>query len=129
MAGLELYGFYTHTYDTSNVGHLWLTQLTMNTDPATGLLPANGIYTENIGAMTTNEQVYPGGLDQIPLQQKGQMFYSRPIYGVISSAANRNSIYWYTSLVSSSPFLKPLETTNAAVARSFDLYNYPVTAL
>ena len=68
-------------------------------------------------------------LDQIPLQQQGQMFYSRPIYGVISTAAYRNSIYWYTSLVSTSPFLKPSETTNLAVARSFDLYNYPVTTL
>jgi len=55
------------------------------------------------------------------------MFYSRPIYGVIESTSSisfRNSIYWYTSLVSSSPFLKPLETTNTGVARSFDLYNY-----
>jgi len=57
------------------------------------------------------------------------MFYSRPIYGVISTAAYRNSIYWYTSLVSSTPFLKPLETTNTGVARSFDLYNYPVVNL
>ena len=63
------------------------------------------------------------------------MFYSRPIYGVISGVANRNSIYWYTSLVSSLPFLKPLETTIATstgvagVARSFDLYNYPPTTL
>lgn len=55
MAGLELYGFYTHTYDSSNNGHLWLTQLTMNTDPATGLLPASGVYTENTAAMTTIE--------------------------------------------------------------------------
>jgi len=57
------------------------------------------------------------------------MFYSRPIYGAISGVANRNSLYWYTSLVSSSPFLKPLETTNAGLARSFDLYNYPPTTL
>ena len=74
-------------------------------------------------------------LDQIPLQQQGQMFYSRPIYGVISTAAYRNSIYWYTSLVSTSPFLQPLETTvltstgAAGVSRPFDLYNYPVTTL
>ena len=84
--------------------------------------------------MTTIEQVYADGLDHIPLQQQGQMFYSRPIYGVLSSAAMRNSIYWYTSLISSTPFLQPLETTNADttgvnVARSFDLYNYPVTTL
>lgn len=57
------------------------------------------------------------------------MFYSRPIYGVLSSAAKRNSIYWYTSLISTSPFLQPSETTNAGVSRPFDLYNYPVTTL
>ena len=132
MAGLELYGFYSHTVDTSNNGHLWLTKLTMDVDPATGLLPASGVYTETANSATHTEQTYMVGatnLDQIPLQQQGQMFYSRPIYGVISSTAYRNSIYWYTSLVSSSPFLKPLETTNTGALRSFDLYNYPVTTL
>jgi len=57
------------------------------------------------------------------------MYYSRPIYGVISSLAYRNSIYWYTSLVSTSPFLKPSETAVNGALRSFDLYNYPVTTL
>jgi hypothetical protein len=55
----------------------------MNTDPATGLLPASGVYTENTAAMTTIKQIYADGLNRIPLQQQGQMFYSRPIYGVV----------------------------------------------
>jgi len=42
MAGLELYGFYVHAVDSANKGHLFLFRLTMNVDPATGLLPANG---------------------------------------------------------------------------------------
>jgi hypothetical protein len=67
MAGLELYGFYAHALDSSNVGHLWLLQLTMNVDPLTNLLPISGVYTENTAAMTKIEQVYTGSLDQIPL--------------------------------------------------------------
>lgn len=75
MAGLEVYGFYTHTYDASNVGHLWLTKLTMDIDALTGLLPVLDTspnflkyYTETSNSAITTEQVYPGSLDQIPLQ-------------------------------------------------------------
>lgn len=58
MAGLELYGFYVHTLDTSNLGHLYLLQLFMNVDATTGLLPVSGIYTENTASTTTTEQTY-----------------------------------------------------------------------
>jgi len=55
MAGLELYGFYAHTLDSSNNGHLWLTKLTMDVDPATGLLPVSGVYTETANSATFTE--------------------------------------------------------------------------
>lgn len=61
MAGLELYGFYSHTVDGSNNGHLWLTKLTMDVDPATGLLPASGVYTETANSATHTEQTYMVG--------------------------------------------------------------------
>jgi len=69
MAGLELYGFYAHTLDSSNVGHLWLLQLTMNVNISSGLLPTDGVYTENTTAPSPikTEQFYTGSLDQIPL--------------------------------------------------------------
>jgi hypothetical protein len=96
---------------------------------------ANGMYIERPATMTWSESYFkvPAGgtnQDQKMIQQKGQMFYSRPIYGVIGNTNYYNALYWYTSLVSSSPFLQPSQTTNSATtgvnaARSMDLYNYP----